>query len=74
MKNRLGKSVKANLVFSQEVKEMAQAMANQTFGGNLSAYISHLILEDLKSKFVQENFTEILSNVRKLQKEMKSAQ
>ena len=33
MKNRLGKSVKANLVFSQEVKEMAQAMANQTFGG-----------------------------------------
>lgn len=53
---------------------MAQAMANQTFGGNLSAYISHLILEDLKSKFVQENFTEILSNARWLKKEMKSAQ
>ena len=55
------------MVLSSELKEMGQEMANRLFGGNLSAYVSHLIVENLKSEFVKENFGDILQNARKMQ-------
>lgn len=45
------------------------------FGGNFSAYVAYLILENLKSDFVKENFSETLNNARQMQRtlEMESS-
>lgn len=56
------------MTLSTEVKRKGQEMANQMFGGNFSAYVSYLILENLKSDFVKENFSETLNNARQMQR------
>ena len=46
MKKRTGEYVRTNIMLSEQVKQRGQSRANDTFGGNFSAYIAYLILKD----------------------------
>lgn len=48
------KKVKVNISISPKTKALAQDKIDM-FGGNFSAYIAHLILQDVEKKYFQES-------------------
>lgn len=58
-----------DIFISEEAKDKAKMMANRYFDGNISHYLTHLLLCNIKEDEESEEFFSIMENARNLQRE-----